>query len=78
MTPETTPLLHRAHTALIRNPHLLGRKLFLESDGEQIILRGNVDSFYEKQVAQETLRLVDNGVRISNQLIVRTTLRTAN
>ncbi len=65
------PLLHRVDSALKESPHLVGRHVLLEAEEEGvIILRGTVDSFYLKQVAQETIRNIDGIERIENHLEV--------
>jgi len=67
---QAAPLLHRIDSALRTNPHVLGRQVFLESNQGKIILRGKVDSFYQKQMVQERLRGIDGIAEISNQLEV--------
>ena len=70
MKPAAGPLLHRVDTALKDSPHLVGRHVLLESNDNVIILRGTVESFYLKQVIQETVLKVDGIGRIENCLEV--------
>lgn len=42
------------------------RGLVCESHGRVIVLRGQVDSYYLKQLAQELVRKVDSTVSIAN------------
>ena len=67
---QPSPLLHRIDSAIRQNPHVLGRHVFLESSQGKIILRGKVDSYYQKQMVQEMLRGIDGIAQISNQLEV--------
>jgi osmotically-inducible protein OsmY len=67
---QSAPLLHRIDSAIRQNPHVLRRHVFLESAPGRIILRGKVDSFYQKQMVQEVLRGIDGISQISNQLEV--------
>jgi hypothetical protein len=52
---QAAPLLHRIDCAIKQNPHGVRRHVFLESLPGKIILRGKVDSFYQKQMVQESL-----------------------
>jgi|688.fasta_scaffold1179092_2 osmotically-inducible protein OsmY len=65
-----TPLLHRVDRALQSSPHLVGRNLVLETRDGAVLLRGTVDSYFEKQMAQEALRSVEGITEILNQLEV--------
>jgi osmotically-inducible protein OsmY len=59
-----------ARTALEQSPHLARKQLRLEARKGRIILRGTVASYYQKQMAQETLRKVDGVEEIENHLQV--------
>ncbi|MCE3014682.1 MAG: BON domain-containing protein [Pirellula sp.] len=65
----SSPLLHRIDRAIQNNPHAR-RRVYLESVAGRIILRGKVDSFYQKQMIQESLRGIDGIDGITNQLEV--------
>ncbi len=64
------PLLHRIDSAIRQNPYVLHRRVFLESTQGKIILRGRVDSYYQKQMVQEVLRGMDGIAQIRNELEV--------
>jgi osmotically-inducible protein OsmY len=64
------PLLHRVDSAIQKSPHLNGRHLVLETRAGAVVLRGTVDSYFEKQMAQEALRSVEGITEIHNQLEV--------
>ena len=64
------PLLHRVDSAIQKSPHLAGRHLVLETRNGSVVLRGTVDSYFEKQMAQEALRTVEGITEIHNQLEV--------
>ena len=48
-----TCLADRLKTALRSNPHLTGRKLAYETDAGFVVLKGTVNSFFQKQMAQK-------------------------
>lgn len=52
------------------NCNLQMRRLICESHGQVIVLRGRVDSYYYKQLAQELVRKIDRHVRIVNVVTV--------
>ena len=60
---RTTAALSRSNIYVLRN-------LQVEHDGEAIILRGRVDSFYHKQLAQELVRMAVEGVEVINAISV--------
>jgi osmotically-inducible protein OsmY len=67
---SASPLLHRIDRAIQQNPHATRRRIFLESTQGRVILRGKVDTFYQKQMIQESLRGIDGIDAISNLLEV--------
>ena len=69
VTAECT-LDHRVFSALKESPYLAGRKLRIETNEGRVVLRGEVNSFYQKQMAQEALRRVDGIEMIENHLEV--------
>ena len=63
-------LVDRARTALRQSPHLARKQLRLEALEGRLVLHGVVGSYYQKQIAQETLRKVDGVEQIENLLQV--------
>ncbi|MCE9603799.1 MAG: BON domain-containing protein [Planctomycetia bacterium] len=63
-------LVDRAQSALATSPHLSRRHFKLEARAGKLIVRGTVDSYYQKQMAQEALRKVDGVETIENHLQV--------
>jgi osmotically-inducible protein OsmY len=63
-------LADRAVFALEQNPHVPGRRLRLETVGSRVVLQGVVKTFFEKQMAQETLRRVEGVEEVENCLEV--------
>lgn len=57
-------------TAIANNPHLIRRRLKVETENGRVVLKGSVRSYYQKQMAQEMLRGVDGIDKIENQLEV--------
>jgi osmotically-inducible protein OsmY len=68
-TGEVT-LDHRVLRALEDNPHLAGRRLRFETHEGRVVLHGVVSSYYQKQMAQESLRRLEGIQAIENQLQV--------
>ena len=66
----TICLEDQVHNAIERSPYLSRRDLLCETDQGRVILRGRVQSFFEKQMAQETVRQVEGIVSIENCLEV--------
>lgn len=46
------------------------RRLTVEQDGDCVVLRGRVDSFYHKQLAQELVRTAVDGMEVINAIHV--------
>ncbi len=63
-------LATRLSDALTANPHLFGRKFDYEADAGTVVLTGKVNSYFQKQMAQEAIRRVDGVEQIDNQLEV--------
>ncbi len=77
--PATTPsaatmslaeAASRARQALSDSPIYLIRQIDVESNEDGLLLTGKVDSFYHKQVAQETVRAATQGAIVSNSVAV--------
>ena len=56
--------------AITRSPHLSQKNLRLETVEGRVILKGQVGSYYQKQMAQEALRHVEGVKSIDNHLEV--------
>lgn len=70
MHPSSTPLEDKVLVALSRNPYLFGRTLRFETEQGRVTLRGVVPTYFQKQMAQESLRHVDGVEEIQNELEV--------
>ncbi len=60
----------QVHDAIKNNPYISRRNLSCETKGGRVILRGRVQSYFQKQMAQETVRHIDGIVSIENCLEV--------
>lgn len=67
----SSPLLYRLDKALRNHPHLNRQPFFLERQQNQLIIRGTVRSYYQKQVIQEAIRKVDRDTEIQNLVEVQ-------
>ena len=67
---EPHDLRELVQSALARSFHFAGRGIRVEFDGEAVVLRGTVRSYYQKQVAQESVRSIEGVRRIRNELEV--------
>ncbi|HEX4130776.1 MAG TPA: BON domain-containing protein [Pirellulales bacterium] len=65
------PLEDRARRVIFNNPHLPHRSVQLEARDGRVTLKGVVRSFYQKQMAQESLRGLDGIAQIENLLDVQ-------
>ena len=70
MTILEPSLAERVDSALQTSPHLSGRKWRFEAEGSRVVLRGQVGTYYLKQMAQEVVRRVDGVEQIDNCLEV--------
>lgn len=61
----------RAQDALAASPIYALRELRVEQAGDTLLIRGLVSSFYHKQLAQEVVRAVAEGVEVVNSIHVR-------
>lgn len=67
---DMMPLNDRVSTALERNPYLAHRNLRFETQQGRVTLRGVVNTFFQKQMAQESLRHIEGVAEIANELEV--------
>jgi osmotically-inducible protein OsmY len=71
MNNHSTGLIDRIDQAIHSSPHLSRRRFHLEADSGVVRLQGTVDSYYQKQMAQEAIRHVEGVRQIDNQLQVQ-------
>lgn len=74
---ESGELLQRVDSAIKCSPHLAGHQVFCQEESGVVVLHGKVRSFFQKQMAQETLRHVDGVEKVINELEVDWLSRTA-
>jgi len=60
----------QAKAALARSRIFDLRCLDVEQEGESVVLRGRVDSFYHKQLAQELVRVAVDKTEVINAISV--------
>jgi len=70
MALSDAPLDNRVLTALAKSPYLFGRTLRLETEQGRVTLRGEVRSYFQKQMAQEAVRRIAGVSEILNELEV--------
>ena len=63
-------LCDRIHLVLSREPHLLGKTIRVEVIDREVLLTGSVRTYFQKQMAQESLRGMAGAERIVNRLEV--------
>jgi osmotically-inducible protein OsmY len=63
-------LAERVGSAIQTSPYLSGRTLRFEAQDGRVTLNGVVASYYQKQMAQETIKRVDGVKQIDNHLEV--------
>ena len=67
---SVTPLQDQIRSALSESSYLSRNDLSVETEKGYVRLKGTVETFFQKQMAQELLRRVDGVERIENQLQV--------
>lgn len=67
---EACPLIDEVESALQESPHLTNKQLRIEAFNGVVRLEGMVNSYFQKQIAQELLRRVDGVKRVDNRLKV--------
>ncbi len=70
MNRGTAHLINQVRSAVHADPHLAQRNLQFEHRGCHVTVRGTVESYYQKQLAQETLRRIDGIDEIENHVSV--------
>lgn len=55
---------------LARSSYFSGRDLRVEVDRDEVVLMGVVGTYYQKQMAQETIRVIDGVATVHNELEV--------
>ena len=63
-------LRHLVESALSKSSFSNARNLRFEVHQAEVVLRGSVRSYYQKQLAQESLRSISGVARIMNELEV--------
>lgn len=69
-TAAVPTLADRVDVAIQTNPYLQGRKLRFETSGSRVTLHGQVNTYFQKQMAQELLKHVEGVDEIENGLEV--------
>ena len=68
---DATLRLHaEVHGALARNPYFAGRKVRVEFRENEVVLSGRLDSYFHKQMAQESIRAIGGVLRVHNEIEV--------
>ncbi len=70
MKPIENQLIEDLKQAMLQSPYFNGRELRLETDAGRVTLSGNVNSYFQKQMAQEALLKIDGVDKIENDLEV--------
>lgn len=68
--PTATDAQQRAQSALLDSPIYVLRQLQVEQTEDVLLLSGSVDTYYHKQMAQELVRSVGDGVKVVNSVSV--------
>ncbi len=68
----------QAQKALQSSPIRVLRDVHIDRQGEQLVLRGNVGSYYMKQMAQELVRSVAADCEVCNSIRVSDAIHDAS
>jgi hypothetical protein len=70
MPPRQPTLMDRIDDVIQASPYLSGRNLRFEAQEGRVTLKGVVNTYFQKQMAQEALRKIDGVTAIDNELEV--------
>jgi osmotically-inducible protein OsmY len=70
-------MLRRLGERLQESSYLQGRQVILEAHQGRVVLRGTVQSYFQKQMAQELVRRFDGVQSVENRLVVHWAAATA-
>ena len=70
MTNASLTLGERVSRAVRFAPHLSGQTIKTDTLDGHVVIFGSVQSYYQKQMAQETVRRVDGVTQVANELNV--------
>ena len=70
--------VQRARAALLASPVFALQELDVDIRGERLTISGKVNCFYHKQLAQEVVRNVAEGIRLTNAVSVEDTRSRPN
>ena len=70
MQTISNSLVQQIQAAVVHNPHLNHRRMHVKTKEGRVVIEGTVQSYFEKQMAQEALRNIDGIDSIENQLQV--------
>ena len=60
----------RVRNVIHHHPHLKKERVHFSSQKGKVTLKGQVSTFFEKQMAQEAIRTVDGVENVVNELVV--------
>ena len=69
-TTSTSGTADLAKQRICRQPHLTFQRIWCEYDGGRLFIRGQVPSFYHKQLAQEATAGMAGVVQVVNEIEV--------
>lgn len=68
---QATELCQHAQQALEASPIRVLRDVRVDREGKTLVLSGRVESFYQKQLAQELVRTVVSNCELKNSIDVQ-------
>ena len=60
----------RIYQDLANHPLMKGKNVRIQQEKRRVILEGDVDSYYDKQMLQEVVRRIEGVEEIENRLLV--------
>ena len=69
-TLNSSPLLDQVQGAIANSPYVPSHQVRVETTDGHVRIEGTVDSFFQKQMAQEVVLRLDGVQQIENQLQV--------
>lgn len=67
---QLNDIQHQLQSVFNRHPHLQEKRFRFDAEEGRVVMHGTVNTWYEKQMAQEALRNIDGVRQIENELLV--------
>ena len=70
MTTVSPNISEQVRIVITHHPHLKSERVHISTEKGHVTLKGQVKTFFEKQMAQEAIRGIDGVDKVDNELVV--------